>query len=388
MFAGNSLLMRGLLPANSSLSTGIHRPLIFDNANSPPIATTMVDPLTQLLLGQNTMSTPSTTSNLSQLLGLISQPSALSQQTDMLTNLLQLQMLCQQPYLIDLLGKLPGAKIVDVREVPDEKQEISSSIPTLKCERNDQSPPFAQPISSASSVASRKRSARDSETPSPISGIAIKKSKTLRRLHNSDAETNSPVSGMYIKEASEVSADELLKASELDDSAKYVAIDEIARQKIAEIPNVIGDSICALCKVKFDDVFRLAMHRCPRIVHEEYRCPECVKVFNCPANLASHRRWHRPRNSDNSSGCPYCPQRFETKKALREHKCPFKPNNNSRVPTLSTSSPTSVVDGSEVHSEVSCSLTPSDCPSPQPALISLGLMNGSLDIRADSLFNA
>ena len=24
------------------------------------------------------------------------------------------------------------------------------------------------------------------------------------------------------------------------------------------------------------------------------RCVECEKVFNCPANLASHKRWHRP----------------------------------------------------------------------------------------------
>ena len=24
------------------------------------------------------------------------------------------------------------------------------------------------------------------------------------------------------------------------------------------------------------------------------RCSECDKVFNCPANLASHKRWHRP----------------------------------------------------------------------------------------------
>ena len=24
-------------------------------------------------------------------------------------------------------------------------------------------------------------------------------------------------------------------------------------------------------------------------------CPECDKTFNCPANLASHRRWHKPQ---------------------------------------------------------------------------------------------
>ena len=78
------------------------------------------------------------------------------------------------------------------------------------------------------------------------------------------------------------------------------------------------------------------LHRCSMIVHVEYRCPECDKVFNCPANLASHRRWHKPRLGSTAvttapsttdedpyeSGggtCELCGKRFKKTLSLRKH---------------------------------------------------------------------
>ncbi|CAD5232012.1 unnamed protein product [Bursaphelenchus xylophilus] len=198
--------------------------------------------------------------------------------------LLQLQLIWQNS---DLLNNLLGP--YNPPNVPQIKAELIPEKIYL---------PKPKPLSPIS----RKRpssSNRSSETPSP-SSIPAKKHKNIRKTLAIDAETNSPVSGMYIKDASEVSIDDLQKASELDETASCVHISEESKRKIAEIPNVIGDTVCSLCKVKFVDVFRLAMHRCPRIVHEEYRCPECDKVFSCPANLASHRRWHRPKTNVDS----------------------------------------------------------------------------------------
>ena len=70
------------------------------------------------------------------------------------------------------------------------------------------------------------------------------------------------------------------------------------------------------------------------IVHVEYRCPECDKVFNCPANLASHRRWHKPKapvveenNNDivdvvstsADVSCDVCKKKFKRLHSLRKH---------------------------------------------------------------------
>ncbi|XP_075539961.1 uncharacterized protein LOC142574843 [Dermacentor variabilis] len=167
----------------------------------------------------------------------------------------------------------------------------------------------------------------------------------VRRLLFDD-DTLSPVSGTFIRPYSD--EDDL----ELDEDLDYdipaalnpVVVSEEARAELAKIENKIGAYVCRLCRQRFGDAFGLAQHRCSRIVHLEYRCPDCAKLFNCPANLASHRRWHRPRNETGGSAspsadckqqqqgsstsdeeaagpyaCPVCPKRFRRLAYLRKH---------------------------------------------------------------------
>ena len=170
-------------------------------------------------------------------------------------------------------------------------------------------PPASNQKSSSIGSSAKKRSATEdlvlssSKKAKALVGSSKKTTKAVRRL-TFDDELISPVSGTIIRDVSDMPTVEeglVVRPGDIDPAFNIVEVTEEARAELAKIDNRIGDYLCRLCRVVFEDAFGLAQHRCPRIVHVEYRCPECDKVFNCPANLASHRRWHKPRPANPSA---------------------------------------------------------------------------------------
>eukprot|EP00096_Caligus_rogercresseyi_P010816 TRINITY_DN4053_c0_g1_i1.p1 TRINITY_DN4053_c0_g1~~TRINITY_DN4053_c0_g1_i1.p1 ORF type:complete len:380 (-),score=73.39 TRINITY_DN4053_c0_g1_i1:1276-2415(-) len=184
-------------------------------------------------------------------------------------------------------------------------------------------------LSSSSSTCS-------SQAASPEKKTKLSRKKTSRKL-TFDEDKSSPVSGTIIRQRAEGEEVPAIHKGDIDPEFNVVEVTDEAKAELAKIENKIGDFICRLCKEVYDDAFGLAQHRCNMIVHVEYRCPECEKVFNCPANLASHRRWHKPKaNGEDTFGssegsieyvseqperftCKICHKKFKRRHSLKKH---------------------------------------------------------------------
>ncbi|XP_066589739.1 protein glass-like [Prorops nasuta] len=174
------------------------------------------------------------------------------------------------------------------------------------------------------------------------------KKKHARRL-KFDEDTSSPVSGTVI-----LGPDEAVVTGDIDPAFNIVEVTEEARAELAKIENRLGPYQCKLCRQLHEDAFQLAQHRCSRIAHVEYRCPECDKRFSCPANLASHRRWHKPRllNGETSTAipeipCTRCDAKFTRQAALRKHLASQHPETNGAASNNNNNNNDSVGEGQD-----------------------------------------
>lgn len=104
-----------------------------------------------------------------------------------------------------------------------------------------------------------------------------RKRMKLRKHMSLDEETISPVSGTIIRKLRD-DEELVVRKGDIDPAFNVVEVTEEAKAILASIDNKIGAYLCQLCRTLYDDAFKLAQHRCPRIVHIEYKCSECEKV--------------------------------------------------------------------------------------------------------------
>ena len=182
---------------------------------------------------------------------------------------------------------------------------------------------------SGSSVSLKRKLPASSLSPDK-KGKSPKKAKASRKL-NFDEDKSSPVSGTIIRELVDGEEPLVVRKGDIDPEYNVVEVTEEAKAEIAKIENKIGEYVCRLCKELYDDAFGLAQHRCSRIIHVEYRCPECDKVFNCPANLASHRRWHKPKGSTSKSSNNILKTSSDENCMTKDKICSSEPSTSSSV---------------------------------------------------------
>ncbi|CAF0899484.1 unnamed protein product [Adineta ricciae] len=188
-------------------------------------------------------------------------------------------------------------------------------------------------------TASKKRSAPTSNDHRSSVSITASKKKKVLTTASAVANTNdSPIAGTRITDWEEYEKWKEVRG-DIEPTMNYVEITPEAVEELRKIKNIIGDYICQLCKVKYENAFALAMHKCPRVVHIEFRCPECDKTFNCPANLASHRRWHKPQSSvaSNESTPMTAPAMSSAQKSIANKHLRCSSRSDSRSTNTSSS---------------------------------------------------
>lgn len=241
----------------------------------------------------------------------------------------------------------PPAKLVKKEVTPNGKQIKVTAMPkTHKSVSTNKTTTTAIATAAASTA--------------PVTANNVKEHKRVKAVRKLkfDEKKSSPVSGTIIRALDEIDSNIPMESGDIDPQFNIVEVTEEAKAEIAAIPNVIGAYLCKLCQIEFDDAFCLARHRCSCIVLLEYRCPECGKRFNCPANLASHRRWHKPKdevmkkaNDSNGSGdgggdenavqypCNLCGKFFKRQAYLRKHLVTHnKPNSKTNKRTILSAS--------------------------------------------------
>ncbi|XP_067642691.1 uncharacterized protein nerfin-1 [Eurosta solidaginis] len=226
-----------------------------------------------------------------------------------------------QEEVLTIIEPLKVSKTMQARENPT-KLAKTVTHPTTK---RDCTP--TKPIKSADTAPKTIKS----QPPA----TKLTKNKATRKL-KFDEETSSPVSGTIIRPLEDITDGNVHYSNgDIDPKYNIVEITEETKAELAAIKNVIGDYICKLCRIKFDDAFGLARHRCACIVLLEYRCPECGKQFNCPANLASHRRWHKPKKTDaNGSGGGGAGARKENRNTTNSQTASAKPKQTDTTTDL------------------------------------------------------
>ncbi|TPP62538.1 hypothetical protein FGIG_04099 [Fasciola gigantica] len=98
----------------------------------------------------------------------------------------------------------------------------------------------------------------------------------------SEDPLRSPITGVCILPRDESSCVQQIhnNPARIDSQRKFIRLSKSVKivEKLARIPNRIGDYVCRLCSTWFPDAFALAEHLCPRMANMAYPCDLCSKV--------------------------------------------------------------------------------------------------------------